>query len=69
MSKYTAIIYSERNYPEGDDVCLSQFPFADYYVENDRFFIVTDEGEKYTLVPIAWFNDNLHAKFLKKIEE
>ncbi len=67
MEEYIAVIYSERSYPEGDDVCIAQIPFTEIREENGQTLITASDGSVYSLTPISRFGKTLHAKNLKKL--
>lgn len=67
MAEYTAVIYSNRSYPEGDDVCIAQISFTKIEEKSGITYITSSDGKKYSLTPVSWFGSTLHAKNLKEI--
>lgn len=67
MAEFLAVIYSDRSYPEGDDVCIAQIPFTEIYEQDGKSFIKSTDGCVYSLSPVSWFGNVLHAKHLEKI--
>ncbi len=70
---FTAILYRDRSYPEGDDVCVGQIECIARFKksgENGRIYVVSSGCEVFSVEGISYYSGNrgtLNCKNLQKI--